>query len=55
MRELSKNELAQIMGGSTEDWCKAIETIVGNVDNHPNLPKDGSLDSTYQLYNKVCK
>lgn len=54
MKELSKSELAQIMGGSTEEWCKAIETIVGNVDNHKYLPTDGSLDKTYKLYNENC-
>lgn len=55
MKELSKSELALIMGGSTEEWCKAIETIVGNIENHGNLPTDGSLHDTYEKYNKVCK
>lgn len=55
MKELSKSELAQIMGGSTEDWCKAIETIVGNIENHGNLPTDGSLHDTYEKYNENCR
>ena len=38
MKELSKSELGLIMGGSTEDWCKAVKTIVSNIENHGNLP-----------------
>lgn len=55
MKELSKSELGLIMGGSTEDWCKAVKTIVSNIENHGNLPTDGSLHDTYEKYNKVCK
>lgn len=55
MKELSKSELAQIMGGSVEQWCKDVKTIVSNPENLQNLPKDSSLCETYEKYNKYCK
>lgn len=30
MKELSKKELSQIVGGSLADWCAAVKTIYSN-------------------------
>ena len=33
MKELSKKELSQIVGGSLADWCAAVKTIYSNHEN----------------------
>lgn len=55
METLSKKELAQIAGGSLEDWCASIEAIISNEENLENLPDDGTMHEVYELYNEKCR
>ena len=50
MKELSKKELSQIVGGSLADWCAAVKTIYSNHENAKNMSPE-TYANGIKLYN----
>lgn len=54
MKELSKKELSQIVGGSLADWCAAVKTIYSNHENAKNMSPE-TYANGIKLYNANCR
>lgn len=54
MKELSKKELSQIVGGSLADWCDAVKTIYSNHENAKNMSPE-TYANGIKLYNANCR
>lgn len=54
MKELSKKELSQIVGGNLADWCAAVKAIYSNPQNAQNMTPETYANGIKQ-YNANCR